>query len=444
MRDVYKSHTYLCQNPQFAKDDQLIFERIINQNGSPTELRKALVELCRWLKEYHQVDPWVLIDEYDTPIQTAYLHDYYDELIPLMQAVFGNTLKTNPHLNRAILTGITRVSKESLFSDLNNVAVYTLFNEEYSKHFGFTESEIEALLVEANLTAHRDDIKYWYNGYLCGDTILYNPWSIINCVTKKGALAPYWVHTGGTSMIQKLLAEADAGVKSAFEELLQGKSIEARISDHLVYGLFGADMDSVMSLLLAAGYLKATSRTQTENADWLCQLTIPNHEVMAVYRTCIMTWFVSQGQNARYEGILKDFAEGDAETVEAEMGLFLERTASYFDVSSQEPEKFYHGLVLGMVVSMAKTHAVESNRESGAGRYDVMLVPHDKTKHGVILEFKVVRPRETLETAAQNALTQIRTKNYAATLKQRGLTRILAIGLYFQGKQVHVKYEWLV
>src|SRR3990167_9483514 len=442
MRDVYKSHTYLCQNPQFAKDDQLIFERIINQNGSPTELRKALVELCRWLKESHQVAPWVLIDEYDTPIQTAYLHDYYDELIPLMQAVFGNTLKTNPHLNRAILTGITRVSKESLFSDLNNVAVYTLFNEEYSTHFGFTESEIEALLVEANLTAHRDDIKYWYNGYLCGDTILYNPWSIINCVTKKGALAPYWVHTGGTKMIQKLLAEADGVVKAAFEELLKGHSITARISDHLVYGLFGADLDSVMSLLLAAGYVKATDRTQ-DRLHWVSTLTIPNHEIMTLFEDCIMHWFVSKGQGTQYNELLQSLVELNTEFFESTLQELLLQTASYFDTTGRNPEKFYHGLVLGMLIQLKDTYLVQSNRESGLGRYDVMLIPHDLARPAIIMEFKVTQKSETLETAAQNALTQIHTKNYAATLHQRGITRILVMGLAFQGKQVHVQSEWV-
>src|SRR3990167_9255013 len=443
MRDTYKAHDYLRSGPQFTTADQLAFDRVIQLQCQVGELHTGLAQLCRWLRAYHGVNPWVLIDEYDTPIQAAYLNDYYREMVGLLQPVLGNTFKTNPYLERAVLTGFTRVSKESLFSDLNNVAVYTLFKNDYSTHFGFTEPEMDALLVEAELTHCSAEIKRWYNGYLCGDTVLYNPWSIINCVTAKGALAPYWVHTDSTSMIQKLLAKADADVKSAFEELLQGKSIEARISDHLIYGLFGTDMNSVMSLLLAAGYLKAVTRTLA-NTQWLCCLIIPNYEVQTVFEDCIMTWFVSQGQSARYERILKALIEGDAKTVDAEMGLFLERTASDFDVSSQEPAKFYHGFVLGMVVSMAKTHAVESNRESGLGRYDVMLVPHDKTKPGVILEFKVVRPRETLETAAQNALTQIHTKNYAVALQQRGITRILAMGLSFQGKQVHVQHEWLV
>src|SRR3990167_5714724 len=268
MRDLYKVHAYLRADPKFTEDDQLFFDRSEERESDISDLHTAVAQLCRWLKEYHGVNPWVLIDEYDTPIQTAYLNGYYKDMVALLQPVFGNTFKTNSFLERAVLTGITRVSKESLFSDLNNVAVYTLFKNDYSTHFGFTEPEMDASLVEANLTHLYPEIKRWYNGYLCGDTVLYNPWSIINCVTEKGALAPYWVHTGGTSMIQKLLAEADAGVKTAFEELLQGKSIEARISDHLVYGLFGADMDSVMSLLLAAGYLKAVTRT-SERTQWL-------------------------------------------------------------------------------------------------------------------------------------------------------------------------------
>src|SRR3990167_4008575 len=293
LQELYKMHDYFLQHPDFASTDKESFLRILNLTGSDTDLHMALIRLCRWLTEYHQVKPWVLLDEYDTPIQTAYLNGYYQEMVALMQPFLGNTLKTNPYVERAILTGITRVAKESLFSDLNNVQVYTLFHDEYSKHFGFTEPEMDALLIEADLIQLSADIKYWYNGYLCGDTILYNPWSIINCVSKQGALAPYWVHTGGTSMIQNLLAQADAVVKTSFEELLQGRTIQARVSDHLIFGLFGSDLDSVMSLLLAAGYLKALTRTQ-ERSQWFCTLAIPNHEVLVLFEDCIMTWFGAQ------------------------------------------------------------------------------------------------------------------------------------------------------
>ncbi|OGT66258.1 MAG: hypothetical protein A3J38_08835 [Gammaproteobacteria bacterium RIFCSPHIGHO2_12_FULL_45_9] len=442
MRDLYKVHQYLRDSPQFAADDQIAFDRILQLQCQVGELHTAITQLCRWLAAYHLVNPWVLIDEYDTPIQTAYLNGYYPEMIALMQPVFGNTLKTNPYLERAILTGITRVSKESLFSDLNNVQVYTLFKQDYSEHFGFTEPEMDALLIEAELTHRSPDIKRWYNGYLCGDTVLYNPWSIISCLTEKGELAPYWVHTGGTSMIQSLLAKADASVKTAFEELLQGRSIQARISDHLVFGLFGADLDAVMSLLLAAGYLKALTRTQ-ERSQWLCTLAVPNYEVLALFEDCIMMWFTTQGENERYAGLLQALIVLDPEFFEEQLQELLLQTASYFDVGGKNPEKFYHGLILGMLIQLKEHYVLESNRESGLGQYDVMLIPQDVTKPGIVMEFKVVRKSETLETAANNALTQIHTRHYATTLRQRGITRILAMGLAFQGKLVNVKYEWL-
>ncbi|OGT68689.1 MAG: hypothetical protein A3J38_09550 [Gammaproteobacteria bacterium RIFCSPHIGHO2_12_FULL_45_9] len=443
MRDTYKAHDYLRSGPQFTTADQLAFDRVIQLQCQVGELHTGLAQLCRWLRAYHGVNPWVLIDEYDTPIQAAYLNDYYREMVGLLQPVLGNTFKTNPYLERAVLTGITRVSKESLFSDLNNVAVYTLFKNDYSTHFGFTEPEMDALLVEAELTHCSAEIKRWYNGYLCGDTVLYNPWSIINCVTEKGNLEPYWVNTGGTSMIQQLLAQADPDVKIHLETLLQGHSIIARINDHLVYGLFGADVDSVMSLLLSAGYLKALSRTRTEMGEWLCELTIPNYEVMTVYRLSIMLWLVSQGQQARYEGVLKALVQGDMRVFSNELAVLLERVLSYFDPSGQEPEKFYHGLVLGLVVHLAKTHTVESNRESGWGRYDVMIIPHDVSQIGIVMEFKVAFEHEMLKEIAESALTQIKSQHYAAALTHRQIHKILAIGLAFRGKKVCVQYEWV-
>ena len=442
LRGLYKAHSYLQHSPALEPDDQRLFIRTLDKTTSQSEMQTALLDLCRLLHQHHGVNPWVLIDEYDTPIQTAYLKGYYEPMIAFMQAFLGNTLKTNPYLERAVLTGILRISRESLFSDMNNVGVYTLFNEEYSEHFGFTEPEVNVLLEQTGFTSQGTVIKAWYNGYMCGDTTLYNPWSIICCLSRKGALQPYWVQTGGTAMIQDLLARADSSVKICFEDLLAGRTISARISEHLAYGLFGASLDAVMSLLLSAGYLKALSRTQ-EAAKWRCELAIPNQEVLAVYQTCVMTWFESQGQETRYEGLLLALTEGNVQLFTQEMKRFFEHTVSYFDTSHQQPEKFYHGLVLGMMISLAKTHTLESNRESGGGRYDVMLTPHDLTKPAVVMEFKVTFDDETMEIAANKALQQIKDKRYAATLYQRRATRVLALALAFSGKQVTILSEWL-
>ncbi|OGT67026.1 MAG: hypothetical protein A3J38_05500 [Gammaproteobacteria bacterium RIFCSPHIGHO2_12_FULL_45_9] len=442
LQELYENYQYLTETTSFTSSSKETFDRILNLQATDAELHFSLLRLCRWLRDYHGVNPWVLIDEYDTPIQTAYLKGYYEPMIAFMQAFLGNTLKTNPYLERAVLTGILRVARESLFSDMNNVGVYTLFNDEYSEHFGFTEPEVNALLEQTGFISQGTAIKTWYNGYLCGDTTLYNPWSIICCLSRKGALQPYWVQTGGTAMIQDLLAHADASVKTCFEDLLSGKTISARISEHLAYGLFGEDIDAVMSLLLAAGYLKAISRTQ-DIAEWVCELAIPNQEVLAVYRTCVVKWFAAQGQENRYRGLLRALTEGDVRTFTREMKQFFEYTVSYFDTSHQQPEKFYHGLVLGMIISLTKTHTIESNRESGVGRYDVILIPHDLNQPGVVLEFKVTFDDETMEAAALEALQQIKDKRYAATLYQRRVTRVLALALAFSGKQVTILSEWL-
>ena len=273
LRELYKQYRYLI--PSLTVSDHAAFDRILNLQATDAELQFSLLQLCQLLHEYHGVNPWVLIDEYDTPIQTAYLKGYYEPMIAFMQAFLGNTLKTNPYLERAVLTGILRVARESLFSDMNNVGVYTLFNDEYSEHFGFTEPEVNALLEQTGFISQGTAIKTWYNGYLCGDTTLYNPWSIICCLSRKGALQPYWVQTGGTAMIQDLLAHADASVKTCFEDLLSGKTISARISEHLAYGLFGEDIDAVMSLLLAAGYLKAISRVNVRTSPSVRALNKP-------------------------------------------------------------------------------------------------------------------------------------------------------------------------
>src|SRR3990167_6169220 len=442
LRTLYKQYEYLLTSPTLSQDDHRLFYRIVNLEATHANINLSLQELSRWLHAYHGVKPWILIDEYDTPIQTAYLEGYYNDMIKLMQKFLGNALKTNAHFERAVLTGIVRASQESLFSDLNNVGVYTLFNEEYSENFGFTESEVSELLVQTGLVTQGPVIKDWYNGYLCGNTTLYNPWSIINCLSRKGSLQPYWVQTGGTAMIQDLLARADRSVKTHFEDLLSGKPIQMRISEHLAFGFLGGGLNAVMSLLLAAGYLKAISRTQ-ERTKWLCSLQIPNHEVMTVFEECVLQWFASKNQQERYEGLLQALIIGDARTFTREMKLFFERTVSYFDASQQQPEKFYHGFVLGMVVSLAKTHTIESNRESGAGRYDVVLLPHDISQPGVIMEFKVAYEDETLQEAAEKALSQIKAKGYAATLHQRRITQVLALGLAFSGKQVTIQHEWL-
>ncbi len=448
MSDVYFEHRLLLTSPQLSDSQKRTFERILERTSSKTEVTEALKDLTTYLYCHYNVNPWLLIDEYDTPIQASYVHGYYDQMIQLMRSLFGSVLKTNPYLYRAVITGILRVAKESLFSGINNLKVYSSLHSSYSTHFGFTEEEVSVLAKKHHLENQLPDIKNWYNGYQIGDTVIYNPWSIANCIQEKGKLIPYWVNTSDNQLIRNTLVRSSTGFKEQFELLLQDQPVEQFIDENTVFGDLIKNESAAWSLLLMAGYLKVISQKKTDDGLW-CTLAIPNKEVRNLYQQIIKQWLSNGHGITWYNQFLTHLLTGNIELFEQELQEVMEQTVSSHD-TARNPEAFYHGLMVGLTASLYHNeyYEIQSNKESGYGRYDYLIFARDKSKPTLLLEFKKVSVKDKepeqldslLEKAAQEALDQIDQKHYVAEAKQRGCIKIFKIGLAFCGKRFKIKY----
>ncbi|MDF3055748.1 MAG: hypothetical protein K0Q74_1655, partial [Gammaproteobacteria bacterium] len=437
MSGLYNEHYALLSGDTLRPHERLVFERILNQDASNTDLIASLRNLSHYLYRDRGIKPWLLIDEYDTPIQSGYLHHYYEDIVPFMRGVLGSALKGNPNINRAVITGILRVSKESLFSGVNNLKVYSLLNAGYATCFGFTQIEVDEVFKKANLGNLVQNAKAWYNGYHIGDHQIYNPWSIANCLNAKGETSPYWVGTSSNDLIKKIMALASAEIKETFELLLADKSIEAMITENMTFSDLTTNGNALWNLLFFSGYLTIIEKAPL-NTDFTCLLRTPNHEVNALYKSIISNWFVSPFGLEVYRDFLKNLTEGNLEKFLSILRRFLKESTSYFDVKGHHPEKFYHGFVLGLIVGLSETHIVESNKESGDGRYDISIIPKDLTKLGLIIEFKIAQEGVALEESALQALAQINTRGYEIALRQKGVQRIQKIGLAFRDKEVEM------
>jgi len=445
---IYQEHQPVLLSDKISNHQKKIFESILEERATEASIQSSLLDLSQLLYTYHGVKPWLLIDEYDTPIQSAYLGGYYEEMIGLIRGMFGAALKTNPYLYKAVLTGILRISKESLFSELNNIKVYSMLNARYGNYFGFTEPEITTLLTKSALSVSAEAIRSWYNGYQMGETTVYNPWSIVNCIQEGGILKPYWVNTSDNALIKTLLIKSSAEFKEQLEILLDDQPIEKIIDENFVYGDLMGNKSAVWSLLLMTGYLKVTSNTETEQG-FNCFVKIPNREVRSLYRQIIEQW-LSNGYGVDfYNQFLRDLLRGHTDGVNGGLACIMEQTASVYDLS-KEPEAFYHGLLLGLIASLDRAHyELKSNRESGAGRYDIAIIPKDVSTPGIILELKrFVKLKGTekeievlLEQNAREALKQIEQRNYVAEFKSRNIQRLIKMGLAFSGKQFKLLSE---
>ncbi len=405
----------------------------------------ALYQLSDFLSRYYGKKVIILLDEYDTPMQEAYVNGYWDELVFFTRSLFNSTFKTNPYLERAIMTGITRVSKESIFSDLNNLEVVTVSSHKYATAFGFTEEEVFASLEEYNLREEKEGVKEWYDGFVFGKyKDIYNPWSILNFLDKR-TYGTYWSNTSSNSLVSKLLREGDKRLKLMFERLLKGEIIRCPIDEQVVYNMLNGNGTAVWSLLLASGYLKVLSYERVElvgDRPVLYDLSLTNYEVKRMFFGMVQNWFGSAGGN--YNDFIDALLRDEVEEMNAYMNRITRDVFSYFDTaktpSESEPEKFYHGFVLGLMVELVGEYIVTSNRESGFGRYDVMLEPVDRSKNSIIIEFKMYNSKKekSLEETVETALKQIEEKQYEATLLAKGFVKeqIYKYGFAFQGKEV--------
>jgi len=440
IKKLYASHEYLLEGDILPEHEKHTFISLLNQDGIKTDVEGAIEQLSAYMTKKFNQKPILLIDEYDTPIQAAYMNGYYDEMIELMRSIMGQALKDNIHITKAILTGITRVAQESLFSGVNNFIAYSLLQKKYGQYFGFTEAEVIGLLNKSEYVIPLQGIKEWYNGYRVGDYTLYNPWSIINCLNNEGILKPYWLNTADNSLLKSLVSNASTVVKRRFEELLQGKSVEAPLMENLVFADLNQKEDVLWSFLLYVGYLNVLS-TRRQGYLLLAEIAIPNKEVGCIYDEMISEWFSKAISLETYDEFVNSISTGDMERFEVILSAYLIQSGSYFDFNVNTPEQVFHGFILGLVLGLRDSYIIKSNQEGGYGRFDVVLIPNDKKKNGVLIEFKTADRPELLESRAKEALEQIKLKKYTAIFEQHGIKSALAIGLAFCGKQVRMSYE---
>ena len=443
IQDLYAEFGFLKESERLSQEEKDYFS-LVAPTMSDAVAAMSLKRLSMCLHSYYGKKVLIFLDEYDTPLQEAYMYGFWDELTGFMRGLFNSTFKTNPYLERALLTGITRVSKESIFSDLNNLTVITTTSEQYADCFGFTETEVFDALEKYGMSDRQIEVQTWYDGFSFGNKKdIYNPWSI-TCFLKEKKLRPYWANTSSNQLVGKLVREGSAQIKMVMEDLLAGKSFQTEIDEEIIFEQLQRKKGAIWSLFLAGGYLKVVkSEFDISSGRYSYELALTNQEVKMLFEDMVEGWF--SDETVPYNDFLKAFLAKDLDYMNEYMNRVAEVTFSTFDTGRNpsddtNPERFYHGFVLGLIVELAGKYRVTSNRESGFGRYDVMLEPLEKTKDAFVLEFKVFNPRKekTLEDTVANALQQINEKDYDCELLSWGIQKenIFHYGFAFEGKKV--------
>lgn len=425
--EIYDNYKFLREN--LDERDRVIFDKIWTEDKSGNYFN-SLKQLAKYLKEYYNQDVILLIDEYDTPMVSAYENGYYDEIKSFFTGLFGSALKENPALKKAVLTGIMRISKENIFSGLNNIRVNTILESDFSQYFGLTEKEVENSLVEYGLEARLDEVQKWYNGYIFGGVRVYNPFSITNFLDRK-KIMPYWVNTSSNSLINKVLKEANSSIFEELSRLFQGETISKTID---IYSNFNElnSPEQIWYLLTNSGYL-----TPVEEIDFgKYSIRIPNEEVHYFFERDFISHFLGSIDN--FDKTLEYLLSGDLEDFSYELERIMESNVSCFDFTSKSKESHYHVFILGMLLGLRRKYYIHSNREGGRGRYDLVVEPMDKSKNGLVIEFKVARSKEELLSSSEEALKQIEEKNYTRELKLRGIKRVVLVGISFYQREFEV------
>lgn len=440
---LYWENRNLMKEDIFGEDERELYYRTTVKMDDVTA-QDSLRNLSVWMERYYGKKVIILLDEYDTPMQEAYVQGYWDEFTSFVRSLFNASFKTNPYLERAVMTGITRVSKESIFSDLNNLRVVTTTSNLYADCFGFAEEEVFAALDEYGMSDKKDEVKQWYDGFTFGEhRDIYNPWSITNYLDEH-RLYPYWASTSSNGLVSRLIRTASADVKEKMEDLLRGQAITVNFDDQIVYNQLDDNEEAIWSLLLASGYLKV------QNIDYRgitlepwYTLDITNIETLSMFMTMFRGWF--KNKDANYNDFVKALLKGSLKEMNIYMNDVALATFSSFDTGKKpseksQPERFYHGFVLGLLVELRDRYQIRSNRESGYGRYDVMLTPVTEVDDAIVIEFKMHEPdeEESLQDTVRTALDQITEKNYDAELLLQGIPadRIRHYGFAFEGKKV--------
>ena len=447
LTNLYIKYSYIRDSDVLTDADRIYYDRILSWNMSDSDATSAIYQMSDYLQRYYGKKVIILLDEYDTPMQEAYVSGFWDEMVGFIRSLFNSTFKTNPYMARGIMTGITRVSKESVFSDLNNLEVVTSTSNKYATSFGFTEEEVFAGLDECGLGEEKEEVKRWYDGFVFGKyKDIYNPWSILNFLAK-GKYEAYWANTSGNRLVSKLIQKGDGEIKQSMEKLLKGEHLFCPIDEQIVYNQLDENEEAIWSLLVASGYLKILDYERRELLKYgeepMYELALTNYEMEQMFKGIVRNWFAPA--KTSYNRFVKAMFLNDLDAMNDYMNHVALKIFSNFDVgnkpSEQEPERFYHGFVLGLLVDLQKQYVVTSNRESGFGRYDVMLEPKNpKEDKAIIIEFKVFNARRenNLEDTLAAALAQIEEKQYEASLIAKGIPKenIYKYGFAFEGKNV--------
>ncbi len=443
IQDEYARHYYLLESQKLMPHERKYFQKIIDLTGNKGDYANSLERLLIFLSRFYNERAVILIDEYDAPIHAGFLYGYYEEIINFVRNFLGGGLKdTGQYLEKGVVTGIMRIAKESIFSGFNNPGVYTLLSPKFSDSFGFNEEEVETMLADFQVSDMIDQVQLWYNAYLFGGKVIYNPWSIINFLNDaEKKLKPYWINTSGNEIVETLLTREGKELKEELEQLIRGVPIEKAIDENIILKEVTLREDLLWTFLLMGGYLKQTSeRLDDVSEKTYYTLSIPNKEVRATYTGIIDRYFSNKIENKKLEIMLKALIEGDIKLFEKMLKMVVLAVFSYHDFGG-EPEKVYHALVAGLLIWISNTHEVKSNRESGYGRYDIVIIPRDPTQTGYVIEFKSVDKdeNETVENAIKAALAQIEAKKYETELVERGIKHIKKLAIAFSGKEVFVR-----
>lgn len=434
---------YLLTSPRLSPFEREALRRLLDGSASLSELGDALQNLSRWLYAHHGEQVVILIDEYDAPLESGFERGFYEEVLGFLRTFLGGAFKSNDALFRGVLTGVRRVSKESLFSGLNNVRVCSMLEAPFGDAFGFTEAEVLRVLTAVGRAHDMPAVRDWYNGYLFGGVTIYNPWSLL-CHASAGLFKPYWVNTSSDELLQRLIPANAAGLRGGYETLLEGGELEVEVDEHVVLRDLERDPSALWSFLLTAGYLKAVSVTWTETLPRV-RVALPNREVAGIWRRSFQVWMdLGAGTSEDARALLQALLRGDALTVQRHLGDLVRNVLSYHDTAYAQgwvPERVYQAFVLGLLVALERTHRVSSNRESGYGRADVLVIPRSPGQPGVVLEFKrlLSDEGEQVEDALSSAREQIRARAYRAELEAAGASPVHELAVVFEGKRVWVR-----
>ena len=440
LQEEYGRHQELLSSDRISDYEKEYYNKVLRATENEVELSFSLEKLSKMLATHYGKAPIIIIDEYDTPIQEGYSKDFYDEIISFMRNFFSGAFKDNKNLSYGFLTGILRIAQESIFSGLNNLTVNSVMDEAYDRYFGFTNEEVSEMLDYYGVTEKESELQEWYDGYLFGNEEIYNPWSVINYISKGCVPQAYWVNTGKNEILEDVLKVADEDVTEKLYSLILGDKVLARIDQNVVYRSLTDDPANIYSLLLVAGYLKTTTKELQADGSYLCQVSIPNKEIASVYKNEVLAHLMQIGAVSRTtaDKIAESLFLNDYAKLEKAIAEYMDNAISFYDTAS---ESLYHGLVLGLISMMESQYKIKSNRESGKGRFDICLMPRDDNHPGMIMELKWKKSLDENELAllADEAICQINSMEYDSEMKSEGIEKILKFGIAFSGKRVCVK-----